>query len=496
VTTGARGKQTPRIQHLPPYSTTAGSEAIDLARHSGLVLDPWQQYVLINSLGERDNGTWTTFEVGLIVSRQNGKGAILEARELAGLFLFNEQLIIHTSHEFKTSLEAFGRIRSLVENTDDLRRKVRRITVAHGSESIELMSGAKLRFLARTKGSGRGFSCDCLIMDEAMILGSTSMAALLPTMSARKNPQVWYTASAGIGEVSSQLAQVRDRGIAGRDESLAFFEWSADVHSEHCLTSCREHMSVNDHAGWLEANPGVGYRITMDYIGRERAALGPAMFARERLGVGDYPAFDGGDGPVSVQQWEALTDVTSEPGPNVAFAVDVGESREWATIALYSLRPDDVGHCELIDRRTGTEWIADRLLELKQRWNPIAIGIDGKGPAGSLLAELESVGITSPRLPDYPQRGDLVVMNASDMVVACGQFADAVKRFGVAHVGDEVLLSAVGGAVARPVLDSWAWARRKSTVDISPLVAVTLARYAYIVRVAEVSDYNVLDSAW
>jgi hypothetical protein len=80
--------------------------------------------------------------------------------------------------------------------------------------------------------------------------------------------------------------------------------------------------------------------------------------------------------------------------------------------------------------------------------------------------------------------------------VACGQFADTVKQFNVAHLGDEILLSAVGGATTRPVLDSWAWARRKSTVDISPLVAVTNARYAYVVRVDQVSDYNVLDSAW
>jgi hypothetical protein len=39
-------------------------------------------------------------DVGLVVPRQNGKGTILEARELAGLFLFGES-ILHTSHEFR-----------------------------------------------------------------------------------------------------------------------------------------------------------------------------------------------------------------------------------------------------------------------------------------------------------------------------------------------------------------------------------------------------------
>lgn len=490
------GNQLPRIEHVPPFSSSAGGEAIDLARHAGLVLDPWQQHVLRKSLGERPDGTWSAFEVGVTCSRQNGKGAIIEARELAGLFLFDEQLIIHTSHEFKTSLEAFGRIRSLVESTDDLRRKVRRVTVAHGSESIELLSGAKLRFLARTKGSGRGFSADCLIMDEAMILGSTSMAALLPTMSARRNPQVWYMASAGIGEASSQLAQVRARGIEGTDHSLAYFEWSADVHHEHCLSSCQDHQNVNDERAWLEANPGVGYRITLDYVARERSALGPAMFARERLGVGDYPAYDGGDGPIALPQWVSLTDIRSEPGPDVTFGLDVSEGRDTATIAAYSVRDDGVGHVELVEHRPGTDWVPDRLVELRDRWKPIAIAVDGKGPAASLLGQLEALGVTRPADPDNPVRGDLLVLTPSDLVIACGQMADAVTQSTLAHLGDEHLISAVGGATARPVLDSWVWARRKSSVDISSLVAATVARYAHMVRFDQVTDYDLGESTW
>ncbi len=42
-------------------------------------------------------------DVGLIISRQNGKGTVLEVRELGGLFVLGEELIIHTAHEFKTA---------------------------------------------------------------------------------------------------------------------------------------------------------------------------------------------------------------------------------------------------------------------------------------------------------------------------------------------------------------------------------------------------------
>ncbi|MGY4986484.1 hypothetical protein [Streptomyces nigrescens] len=66
---------------------------------------------------------WAAFEVGLVVSRQNGKGSLLEARELAGLFLFGERLIIHSAHQFDTSKEAFERILMLVENTPSWKPK-------------------------------------------------------------------------------------------------------------------------------------------------------------------------------------------------------------------------------------------------------------------------------------------------------------------------------------------------------------------------------------
>jgi hypothetical protein len=71
-----------------------------LASIAGLHLDEWQQNVIIGSLGEVRPGKWAAFEVGAVVPRQNGKGSILEARELAGMFLFDEKLIIHSAHDF------------------------------------------------------------------------------------------------------------------------------------------------------------------------------------------------------------------------------------------------------------------------------------------------------------------------------------------------------------------------------------------------------------
>src|SRR6266702_5901137 len=81
------GDQRPRIASVPPSGWSEGDRAADLAEAVGLKLDDWERWVLDQGLGRDDGGQWTAFEKALIVSRQNGKGAVLEALELAALFL-------------------------------------------------------------------------------------------------------------------------------------------------------------------------------------------------------------------------------------------------------------------------------------------------------------------------------------------------------------------------------------------------------------------------
>ncbi len=105
-----QGAQNPRVGNWPRYVSSSGAEAVELAASAGLLLDPWQEAVLTHGLGEQADGRWASFKVSCWVPRQNGKGAIIEARELAGLFLFKERLILHSAHEYKTASEAYIRI--------------------------------------------------------------------------------------------------------------------------------------------------------------------------------------------------------------------------------------------------------------------------------------------------------------------------------------------------------------------------------------------------
>ena len=150
------GNPRPRLSHRPAHvAGSSGPEAVALAARCGLVLDEWQAWILQHALAERPgDGKWAAFEVGLIIPRQNGKNAILEARELAGLFLFGESLIIHTAHQFKTARRAFMRIRQLIESVPEFDRRVAKVSASHGEEGITLIGGQELKYLARRDNMG------------------------------------------------------------------------------------------------------------------------------------------------------------------------------------------------------------------------------------------------------------------------------------------------------------------------------------------------------
>jgi hypothetical protein len=488
------GAQRPRIETVPPFVSSSGQEAVELAASAGLQLDPWQQYCLEVGLGERADGSWSAFEIAINVARQNGKGGIIEARELAGLFLLNEPLIIHSAHEFKTALEAFRRIEALITNYDHLRKRVARVRRTTGEEAIELLSGQRLRFLARSGGSGRGFTGKCLILDEDMILGDDAMGALMPTLAAVEDPQVWYLGSAGIGALSVQLARLRARALAAieagvPDPSLAYLEWSINPHVKECAKDCTEHDDPAAPESVAKANPALGYRLSMEHTDRERRTMGPDIFARERLGVGDYPAEDGDAWAVIGRDaWEALADGDSQPEDPVAFAIDVTPERSHASICVAGQNGTAV-HVEVVDNRPGTDWVVQRAKDLTEKWGPRCWVVDPGGAAGSLIGDLEDA-----LTPDDDEDQDederkpvvpVVQTKTREVAQATGQFYDAVAASRIVHLDQAPLATALAGARKRELGDSWAWARRGVGVDISPLVAATLAKWGLSAEIEE-----------
>lgn len=515
------GCREPRLRVVPEYRFTWGPEVVELAALAGLQLDPWQADALHDVCAESSArpGRWNTLENALIVGRQNGKGGVLEAYVLGCLFLFDDPLVMFSAHRFDTAREMFLRIKELITGCHHLSRRVRRVSEAHGKEGIELVSGQRIKFHARSEKASRGFSGDKTILDEAFKLDAAMMGAIMPTMSARQNPQIVYASSAG-WEISQQLgslrrralavvcARLRDDGLAaqeianrigllpeevgkllgkapGGDPSLCFLEWSAPD------STPRNKVAMADPALWAQANPALGIRITEEFVAAELRTMGAVEFARERLGVSDYPPDEDDEGGWTVigqDDWRALAipaDGAPRPGTEglarPAFSVDVRPDRSAAAIDV-AFSVDGRLVVEVVNHRQGTDWVVDRVVELVGRYDPVAVAVDKGGPAGSLIPDLEAAGV------------EVLILGSGEVAQAYGLMVDAMASGRLAHLDQEPLNEAVRIADRRPLGERHTWDRRGAEGDISPLVAGTNALLAHALRAHEKSDP--LDNIW
>ncbi len=472
------GVQVPQILHLPVsvHSQDAATEAIELAESVGMLLDDSQRYTLRVALSERDDFTWSAFEVCDVQPRQNGKGETIQARELAGLFIFDEQLIIHTAHEFPTANEAFLRMVSLIESNKQLSAKIARIRFANGEQGIELKSGARLKYRARTGGAGRGFAGASLVVyDEAYALQAEHVAASLPVLSTHPNPQVWYASSAGLS-TSSALWKIRRRALAGDAGRLAYLEHTAERVTLDDQGNCTsERLDVNDRSLVALANPAFGTRISADYIDAEQSAMGDEKFARERLGVWDSEPDSLRFKAAKIPELAWARTLTNRPPVlgvgEITISFDVSRGGEYASVAV-AAGSISAPYVEVIEHREGTGWLASRLVELVERWEPTAVGCNGAGPTGAavgpVLAAFRDAGISADLLHQ---------VNTVDYKQACGGFfADVIEGRLSRPDNQGPLDVAAADAAERQLGDAWAWDLRSSVVPISPLVAVTIAR--------------------
>ena len=108
-----------------------------------------------------------------------------------------------------------------------------------------------------------------------------------------------------------------------------------------------------------------------------------------------------------------------------------------------------------------------RLDELYLKWDPVAVVVDGRSQSATLLQPLANAGIV------VTQPG------AQDLAAATGDIADLVNLGGLEHLDQPPLTQAIRGALRRALGGAQAWERRVP-VDQSPLVAATLASWAYL----------------
>lgn len=456
---------------IPPRTGSYGDEAIDLARLAGRELDPEQELAVDAMLSYGPGGKWSAFETAIVEARQNGKtgGALLPV-VMFDLFLLPPDRIVWTAHLFRTARDAFNDLDQMIAATPELSKRVKQISYGKGAEAIELHNGACLEFLARSEGGGRGLGGKRIVFDEALFLAADSMGALIPTLAARSvtgDPQLMYGSSAAVLS-SDHLRVIRDRGRKGGDPSLMYVEWCApgDWDNPGCDDGPEcTHMvgtagcALDDETLWPLANHALGKRISYQYVRNERRSMPtPEQFGRERLGWHTDPV---GAGTLPVEAWAACFDADSAPTTRPVFMIDASPGLRSVAIIAAMRRPDGLPHIEVVDYGPGHTWAPGRASDLNSH-RPLDWVIDPSGPAGALLPDLLAAGIEPTQ------------MSTRDMGQACEAFGAAVEGRDVRHLDDPVIRKALGGAGRRDVGDGlWIWSRRKSDVDICPLVGAT-----------------------
>jgi hypothetical protein len=488
------GSVTPRLwtrplRELTP-ATSLGFEAVEFAdwvrnrleevaveREEPELLDlfprllEWQRWFLIHAL-EILPGTLDVFRfriVLLLVARQNGKTAVIIALMMWRLFHDRARTVLGTAQSLEIASDAWGKVAAISEAIPELADEVARITQGKSDKSIELDTGSWYKIASANRRGGRGFSGECVVMDELREHQSWhAWSAASNTTLAKPRGQVFGVSNAG-DRASIVLRHLREVALAALEERAADLDGEMDVDSETMGIfewSAPDDIDVRDRDGWYSANPSLGHTITERSIAT--ALAGPEVEFRTEVLCQWVNAV--GVGPFPNGSWEAtrVETVTRDTSRTATYCLDVSFDRTWSSIALAFWDTEGRRRVELAAHRPGTEWIVGWFLSPKRRITPEHITLQSRGaPATSMLGELERAGLT------------VTPWEGAELGVASGVFFDAMRlavdeddpRLTLTHGMQQPLDVAAVTAKIKPLGDGWGIDRKGSLEDAAPLVA-------------------------
>ena len=470
-----RGNQSPRFLIAPDADYTDGPTCGELASAYGLTPDPWQQTVLDSWLACDERHMYAADTCGLTVPRQNGKNGVLEMVELAKLTLEHRK-ILHTAHEVKTCRKAFLRLKSFFEQPEkypELAEMVKYIRATNGQESIQLwrydeygdrVDGGSIEFIARSKSSGRGFTVDDVVCDEAQEMTDEQFEVLRSTNSAAPsaNPQLIMTGTpTPPSSPGTVFGRTRKNALAGNTKRTCWIEWSVP-----------EIGDVRDMSRVEDTNPALGYRLQESVIDSELNSMEPDGFARERLGWWT----EGEDNSLMAQaEWDCLAigadEVPDDQPPNKkAFGVKFTPDGSKVAVAVAVLTPDGKVHVELVDNgyrlaSSGVRWITDFLDERSE--TTAAVAIDGRSGMSVLVDQLNK--------RHYPQKA-IMLPGTNGVIAACSMLLEAVHDKTLTHFGQEQLRESALRSQRREIGNQGGWGFDGD--ECAPIEAACLAYWA------------------
>lgn len=427
-----------------------------------------------------------------LIATHNTKGIGLP-RALFGFVGLRERRIYWSAHQYRTMIEAFLEARDALyrlgeEAGQDLialdmgdETVFVKISNANADRGFDLLAehgGAdqlisRWRFIARSKGAGRGLSGDLNINDETLFYTPEQRRAAAPTLLARPNPQTVCLSSPPLsGEDGQALYDLAERA-AKHEPRLALRDWGLATQVDELarMPALQRDAFLDDRANWCAALPALGRgRASVESIEqlRREFATDWSGFAVEVLGMWwRRVSADVGWQVITEAAWLARGGAEGAPDEGVAFALDASWPDALMGAIAVAGRLGDELRAQVLDHRAGTGWMVERAVELHERHPRAVFVLDPRGPAGHLLDEM-----TDLRLP-------VVTTTAADVAHAYGLWLAETTgdRPTLRHYDQHELTSAVQAAGTRAIGDGKQWARQ-GEADISPLTAATLAVWA------------------
>lgn len=466
----AKGSQEPRYAVVPDFAWSEGDDACFLADGYGLTADPWQEAVIQGWLGVDADGAWVCSLCGLAVPRQNGKNGIVEIVELYKLVVLGRK-ILHTAHEVKTARKAFLRLASFFENPreyPELAAMVKEVRRTNGQEAIVLDNGGSIEYVARSRGSGRGFTVDDLVLDEAQELTDEQLEALMYTISASPSgkPQTIMIGTPPPPTAPGEVwLRVRSAGISGSNPRLGWFEWSPRLDEHDQIVG-----GLDDPAVWAENNPALGYRLSLQTVQDERIQASDDGFARERLGLWIGGGTAKAPAVISKALWDQAKVVEAPETGVLSYGVKFSPDGQVVAMAV-ALKPwEGPIHVEGLTNQLMVAGTGPLVAFLRDRWRGAAsIVVDGKAGAGAFIAALRVAGVPERRI---------VTPTVEQVVAAHTMLLAAVIGGDLTHIDDPALAGAIASAGRRKIGNTGGWGLESvDGGDITLAEAVVMAHF-------------------
>ena len=447
-----RGATKPRLQNIPLKGKSKIDDVKEIATILGEELLPYQEYVLKDMLTVDKNDMWIRKLNLLLISRQNGKTFLARMLILTHLLKWNTDVLIMSSNR-SMALETFRQVANALENNDHLKGMVKQIRHANGTESIEMLSGARLDVVAATRDGSRGRSISGLLyIDEVREISSEGYRAAMPVTRAHKNAHVLLTSNAG-DAFSEVLNDLRARALENPPKSFGFYEYSAP-----------QYCSITDRSGWAQANPALGYTITEEAI-EEAIATSPIENTRtETL----CQWIDSLSSPWTHGSLEDCSDseLALATGAYTVFAFDVSPSRRNASLVIGQILPDGrigIGLAQTWESQVSVDElkIAADIKGWADQYRPRMIGYD-RYATQSIADRLANAGQV------------VQDISGAQFYQACTDLKDALDNKRMVHSGQEGWIQQMNNCAAKTNDSAWRIIKRKSAGDISGAIATAM----------------------